>query len=59
MTRSSPSGRRGRLLVLVLPLLASLSGCSFLANEFGWFDRPAPSAQVAPDAPPSGVMERP
>lgn len=59
MRRSSSRGRRGRLLVLALPLLASLSGCSFLANEFGWFDRPAPSAQGAPAAPPSGLQERP
>lgn len=30
-------------------LLLPLGSCSFLANEFGWFDRAAPVAQ--PDGP--------
>jgi hypothetical protein len=40
-------------------LLLLLSGCSFLASEFGWLDRPAPDALRSPDAPPTGTAQRP
>ena len=47
MTRSFRSRVRN---ALVLGLCALAGGCSFLADEFSWFDRPAPSSLVVPDA---------
>ena len=52
--------RRVRLLAGCC-LLASLcaGGCRFLADEFTWLDRRAPGAVAVPDAPLSGVVDRP
>ncbi|MBX3463866.1 MAG: hypothetical protein KF830_11910 [Planctomycetes bacterium] len=52
-----PSRRAG--LVLALLAAASLGGCRFLADEFAWFDRPAPGACRAPDAAVSGLATQP
>ena len=53
-------GRR-RLLAACLCLCAAAvtGGCRFLADEFTWLDRAAPTSTVAPDAPVSGLAERP
>jgi len=52
--------RRARLLA-GLCVLASLcaGGCRFLADEFTWLDRRAPGAIAVPDAPLSGLADRP
>lgn len=48
-----PFRRAVRLAALALAALAA--GCSFVEDEFTWLDRAAPSTQVPPGAPPSGV----
>lgn len=60
-TRAAHAIRRQRLLVgLVLLLVAAgTSGCRFLADEFTAYDRRAPSTLQSPDAPVSGLAERP
>jgi len=52
MTRTKPDvrWRTGATLALLALLL---SGCSFLANEFGWLDRAAPQPAATP------LLERP
>lgn len=56
MKRSS----RNRIAVTLCAwaVLCSLSGCSFLANEFGWYDR-APVAERAVDVGVAGTVDRP
>jgi hypothetical protein len=39
--------------------LAALGGCRFLADEFSWYDRQAPSARAVPDAPVPGLAGQP
>jgi hypothetical protein len=41
--------------VLVMGLFGLTGGCSFLADEFSWFDRPAPGALAQPDAAADGT----
>lgn len=50
-----------RPVLVCLGLCACLAttGCRFLADEFTWLDRAAPSALAVPDAPVSGLVERP
>jgi hypothetical protein len=52
---------RQRLLASLVLLLvaASASSCRFLADEFTTYDRRAPSTLAAPDAPVSGLADRP
>lgn len=52
MTRSFRSRVRA---ALVLGLCALAGGCSFIADEISWFDRPAPQALVVPDAAVDGA----
>ena len=56
MRRSSRS-RRAVWLVGTYCVLCALSGCSFLADEFGWYDR-APLRTFADDAP-AGTVDHP
>ncbi len=55
MRRSSRSRCRGWL---ALGLLFSLSSCSFLADEFGFYDR-APIAERAAGVGVSALADRP
>lgn len=40
-------------------VVAATGGCRFLADEFTWLDRQPPGAGSPPDAPVSGIDERP
>lgn len=53
--------RRHHLAVRALLVALSLpaAGCSFLADEFTWLNRRAPSTLAAPDAPQSLEAQRP
>jgi hypothetical protein len=57
----TPPGLRRRLRWLFAVLLVSVpvAGCSLLEDEFTSLDRAAPAALRAPDAPTSGLVERP
>lgn len=57
MRRSSRS-RRSALAFCAWGALWSLSGCSFLADEFGWYDRLATTARPGA-TPSSGTVDRP
>lgn len=68
MRRSSSETRRpararrgaGRVRTLLLALaLAGLGGCSFLADEFTFYDVPPPGAGSEPDRAVSGLADRP
>ncbi len=55
-------GPRPRVVLaslLLFGVACAASGCRFLADEFTWLDRRAPAARTAPDAPVSGLVERP
>jgi hypothetical protein len=47
------------VLLCLLVVASTASSCRFLADEFAWLDRRAPSTLVAPDAPVSGLTEQP
>lgn len=51
--------RQSGLAWLLLGLLLPAGGCTFLADEFTWLDRSAPSAQKTPDAAVSAEVVRP
>ena len=53
----TPRHAFGRCLLLTVVLGAS--GCRFLADELTVLDRRAPGAVAVPDAPVSGLTERP
>ncbi len=57
-TRSARS-RHGLARLLAVCGLAALGGCRFLADEFSWYDRQAPSARAVPDAPVPGLAGQP
>ena len=56
MRRSSRSCRSAWLLC-TYGVLCSLSGCSFLADEFGWYDRGPLVVHV--DRGPPGTVDHP
>jgi hypothetical protein len=47
------------VFLLLLGVAGTASSCRFLADEFTWLDRRAPAARTVPDAPVSGLVERP
>ncbi|MCC7399662.1 MAG: hypothetical protein IT455_21540 [Planctomycetes bacterium] len=58
--RPAPDARASRLRrLLACCALFVAGGCRFLSDEFTMLDRMAATAAVAPDAPPTGVAERP
>jgi len=57
--RTGPLRRRVAACLLLFAVASSAAGCRFLADEFTWLDRRAPTACRAPDAPVSGLVERP
>ena len=50
---------RAAITLLLLAAVASAGGCRFLADELTTLDRRAPKLVAVPDAPVSGLVDRP
>jgi len=56
---TAPRWRAALVTLLLAGVACAAGGCRFLADEFTWLDRRAPAARTVPDAPVSGLAERP